>query len=71
MKKVFICLFVLASSFVMFAQNDTVVLKEAVVTGTRDVVDIRHLPLTVNVIDRTELTEQNQINVLPTVMDYV
>ena len=71
MKKIFICLLVLASSFVMFAQNDSVVLKEVVVTGSRDVVDIRHLPLTVNVIDRAELTEQNQPNVLPTVMDYV
>ena len=55
----------------MFAQNDSVVLKEVVVTGSRDVVDIRHLPLTVNVIDRAELTEHNQPNVLPAVMDYV
>ena len=70
MKKVLLCLFVLAASYV-FAQNDSITLKEVVVTGTRDKVDIRHLPLTVTVIDRAELSEQNQPNVLPTVMQYV
>ena len=71
MKKLLLSLIIMVASIAMFAQNDSVVLKEVVVTGTRDVVDIRHLPLTVTVIDREELTEQNQTNVLPTVMQYV
>ena len=71
MKKVLSLLVVLAVGMIAFAQNDSVVLKEVVVTGTRDVVDIRHLPLTVTVVDREELTEQNQTNVLPTVMERV
>lgn len=61
----------MATGIALFAQNDSIVLNEVVVTGTRDVVDIRHLPMTVTVIGRDKLTEQNQPNVLPTIMDYV
>ncbi|MBR1449823.1 MAG: TonB-dependent receptor [Prevotella sp.] len=46
-------------------------LQEVVVTGTRNAVDVRHLPYTVNVINRQTLTEQQQTNVLPTVMQQV
>ena len=53
------------------AQNDSLSLQEVVVTGTRNAVDVRHLPYTVNVINRQTLTEQQQTNVLPTVMQQV
>lgn len=44
---------------------------EVVVTGTRNAVDVRHLPMTVNVIDRKTLTEQHQTSILPTAMQMV
>ncbi len=53
------------------AVNDSVALQEIVVTGTRNAVDIRHLPMTVNVIGNEKLNEQHQVNVLPTVMQQV
>ena len=54
-----------------FAQTDSLSLQEVVVTGTRNAVDVRHLPYTVNVINRETLTEQQQTSVLPTVMQQV
>ena len=54
-----------------FAQTDSLSLQEVVVTGTRNAVDVRHLPYTVNVINRLALTEQQQTSILPTVMQQV
>ena len=54
-----------------WAQRDSLTLQEVVVTGTRNAVDIRHLPMTVTIIDRKTLTEQQQVNILPTVMQQV
>ena len=53
------------------AQTDSQPMKEIVVTGTRHNADIRHLPFTVNVVDRKTLCEQQQTNVLPTLMQQV
>ena len=53
------------------AQKDSLSLQEVVVTGTRNAVDVRHLPYTVNVIGRATLTEQHQMSILPTVMQQV
>ena len=51
--------------------SDTLALQEVVVTGTRHAVDVRHLPMTVTVLDRQTLTAQHQTNILPTVMQQV
>jgi iron complex outermembrane receptor protein len=51
--------------------NDSLLLQEVVVTGTRNATDVRHLPMTVTVIGRETLTAQHQTNVLPTVMQQV
>ena len=51
--------------------GDSLVLDEVVVTGTRGPADVRHLPMTVTVIDRQQLTQEHQMNVLPTVMQQV
>jgi iron complex outermembrane receptor protein len=51
--------------------DDSIKIDEVVVTGTRNATDVRHLPMTVNVIGRQQLTEQHQMNVLPTVMQQV
>ena len=51
--------------------NDSLALQEVVVTGTRNATDVRHLPMTVTVIGRETLTQQNQTSVLPTVMQQV
>ena len=50
---------------------DSLALQEVVVTGTRNAVDVRHLPMTVTIIDRETLTQQHQTNILPTVMQQV
>ena len=47
---------------------DSLALKEVVVTGTRNATDVRHLPMTVTVIDHDLLTTDHQMSVLPTVM---
>ena len=51
--------------------NDSISLQEVVVTGTRNATDVRHLPMTVTVVGREKLTQQNQTSVLPTVMQQV
>ena len=66
-----IALVALAIGQSVYAQKDSVALKEVVVTGTRNAVDVRHLPMTVSVVGRETLTEQHQASVLPTVMQQV
>jgi iron complex outermembrane receptor protein len=44
-------------------------LQEVVVTGTRDVADVRFLPLTVTTISNEKLNENYRTSVLPTVME--
>ncbi|SEA09815.1 iron complex outermembrane recepter protein [Segatella bryantii] len=51
--------------------NDSLSLQEVVVTGTRNAIDVRHLPMTVTVVGRETLTKQHQPSVLPTVMQQV
>ena len=51
--------------------QDTLSIQEVVVTGTRNAVDVRHLPMTVTVINRETLTKQHQTSVLPTAMQQV
>ena len=51
--------------------TDSLSLQEIVVTGTRNAVDVRHLPMTVTVINRETLTQQHQTSILPTVMQQV
>lgn len=55
----------------LFAQSDTLKLQEVVVTGTRNAVDVRHIPMTVNILEREKLVEQHQTSVLPTVLQQV
>ena len=54
-----------------YAQRDTVSVADVVVTGTRSATDVRHLPFTVNIIDRQKLTENYQNSIMPTVMQQV
>lgn len=61
----------LAASITVSAQQDSVSLDEVVVTGTRTVTDVRYLPMTVNVISRGQLTQNNQMSILPAVMQQV
>ena len=55
------------------AQNDTatIALENVVVTGTRTATDVRHLPMTVNVVNRQKLTESFRPNMLPTLTEQV
>ena len=47
---------------------DSLEIGEVVVTGTRNATDVRHLPMTVTIVDRATLTAEHQPSVLPTVM---
>ena len=51
--------------------RDSLSLREVVVTGTREAIDERYLPMTVTVIDREKLTQQHQPSILPTLMQEV
>lgn len=51
--------------------STSIKLNEVVVTGTRQATDIRHLPQTVTVVGRQKLTENERINVLPSLMEQV
>lgn len=46
-------------------------LGEAVVTGTQVATDVRHLPWTVSVVSRKDLTTDHRTNVLPTLAEQV
>ena len=75
MKRTFFALPLLLLTATASAGNETTLdslsLHEIVVTGSRDTVDVRHLPMTVTVVGRETLTENFQPNVLPTVMQQV
>ena len=58
-------------SSLLFGQTDTINIQEVVVTGTRNEVDIRHLPMTVTVVGQQKLIEQNHQSILPAVMQQV
>ncbi|OUO96095.1 ligand-gated channel [Barnesiella sp. An22] len=57
----------LSNSYLAMAgkPSDPIHIGEVVVTGTRNETDVRHLPLTVSVIDRQEIEQSMQPSVLP------
>ena len=71
--KIFSVAFLATAFGVAQAQNDTaaIALENVVVTGTRTATDVRHLPMTVNVINREKLTENFRPNMLPTLTEQV
>lgn len=77
LSKIFLLVFLSINAFSLYANhtkeiaNDSLEIDEIVVTGTRNATDVRHLPMTVTVIDRGTLTERHQTNILPTVMQQV
>lgn len=75
MKATLLIMVVLAFSAIGHAQKTdslrTLQLDNVVVTGTRTVTDVRHLPFTVDVISRQQLTENQRTNILPTLMEQV
>ncbi|MBR3734064.1 MAG: TonB-dependent receptor plug domain-containing protein, partial [Bacteroidaceae bacterium] len=62
-----------ASAFALTQSPDTLdhKLGDVVVTGTRVAADQRHLPYTVSVVGREKLTEQQRLNILPTLGEEV
>ena len=81
MKKLFLleglCAFLLLTSLPVRGQNDstriarTLTTDEVVVTGTRNETDIRHLPMTISVVNRKQLESNFQPSVLPTLTEQV
>lgn len=72
-KTIILSVFVGTSLSAEAEQADSTVhqIDNVVVTGTRNATDVRHLTMTVNVIDRAHLTAQHQPNVLTTAMQQV
>jgi iron complex outermembrane receptor protein len=69
MKRLLTLLIATSACTMMSAEvADSLSLNEVVVTGTRSATDIRHLPMTVTVIGRDQLTAEHQASILPTVM---
>lgn len=46
-------------------------LEEVVVTGTRNETDIRHLPMTISVVERTQIEDRYQPSVLPVLSEEI
>ena len=63
----------LSNSYLAMAgkPSDPIHIGEVVVTGTRNETDVRHLPLTVTVIDRQEIEQSMQPSVLPVLTQQV
>lgn len=59
------------SASAQLADTTAVSLDNVVVTGTRNATDVRHLPMTISVVSRDKLTENQRINVLPTLAEQV
>ena len=70
-KILFLILCGLTTNMTLAETTDSLALQEVVVTGTRSATDVRHLPMTVTVINHETLTRQHQASVLPTVMQEV
>ena len=70
---VFAAIMLSAATVEVCAQRDTTshTLDGIVVTGTRNMTDVRHLPQTISVVDRHALTENRRTNVLPTLAEQV
>ena len=69
MKRLLTLLIATSACTMMSAEvADSLSLNEVVVTGTRNATDVRHLPMTVTVIGRDQLTAEHQASILPTVM---
>ena len=74
MKKNFLTIATALSGLAVHAQladTTAIALDNVVVTGTRNATDVRHLPMTISVVGREKLTENQRINVLPTLAEQV
>lgn len=67
-KTLFLTTLVLTVLTAQAQTSDSLALEEIVVTGTRNAVNVRHLPMTVTIVGRETLTAENQSSILPTVM---
>lgn len=71
-KTLFLLMAVVALPRVADAQlNDSILLDNVVVTGTRHETDVRHLPMTVTTLSYDKLTEHHRSSILPTLNEQV
>ena len=69
-KKILVCAMLANMAQTSFAniESETVLdstsMNEVVITGSRHATDSRHLPMTVNIIDRKTLTENERTNII-------
>ena len=48
-----------------------VTIEEVVVTGTRNETDVRHLPMTISVVNREQIELRNDPSLLPLLTEYI
>lgn len=72
-KKFFLILsfFMLHNAWAQFQKTDTTSLEEVVVTGSKIETQKRTLPISVSQINRQQIENTGQINILPTINNYV
>ena len=65
---------ILTGANIAWAQNlerDTLSISEVVITGTRNEVDLRHLPMTVSVVNSEQITKRYEQSLLPVLTEQV
>lgn len=66
-----LCLLCTASVLAEVEPSKQDTIPEVVVTGSRTVTDVRHLPQTLTIVDREQLTAHHRSNILPTLSELV
>ena len=72
--KLMVTLFSVMLSSSVFAEkaiNDSVYIPEIVVTGTRNEIDVRHLPMNVSVVNKTQIESRYEPSLLPVLAEQV
>lgn len=59
------------NNYVLGQVVDSLEISEVVVTGSRVKTDVRHLPMTVSIVNKSVLEQKHQMNVLPTLAESV
>ena len=71
-KLIIFCTFVSMALIPLFAQSDeSIMLENVVVTGTRHETDVRHLPMTVTTLSHEKLSEHHRSSILSTLNEQV
>ncbi len=68
---IFLFLFGANAAWTQNIEQDTLSITEVVITGTRNEVDLRHLPMTVSVVNSEQITKRYEQSLLPVLTEQV